>query len=135
MVTCHENSWYVTIKHVVLSWKKPKHHQLSPKIFVYHEMSQCFWNIFDDIWWSRNGDFSWHFACRFLYFHPDVSKCHKVKSPKMFQKTWWLLVTCHDQSWRCQTNSQWNLKDMKSDSHLSPLIFKMGFSKKPVRTD
>ncbi len=50
VMNIHDMSWHVMIKHGGLSWKIPKYHQISPKIFICHEMSPCFWNIFDDIW-------------------------------------------------------------------------------------
>ena len=48
----------------------------------------------------------YHTLDTIIQMSPNVMKLNHKKSPKMFQKTWWLLVTFHDSSWRCQTNPQ-----------------------------
>ncbi len=63
-----------------------KYHQMSPKGFMCHKMS------------SHHSSFISN-----LDTHPDVTKCHEVKSPKCFQKK--NMVTFNDLSWLILTLS------------------------------
>ncbi len=38
VMNIHDMSWHVMINHGVLSWKIPKYHQMSPKIFICNEL-------------------------------------------------------------------------------------------------
>ena len=64
--------WYVMTSHDKTCGFVMKNTQISgnvTKIWMCHEISRCFLKHFcDDIWWSQNGDFWWHFACRYSWF-------------------------------------------------------------------